>query len=170
VLRSKLDALLESVLKIRRGEFELVALMFVYLMGIVSAFVVGRTVRDTLFLSRYDVSSLPMMYVAVAIGVSVSSYAYARIADRYRRDRVVPHSLLGFTALMAIFYVIAGTGAHWIYPALYVGIEVVGAITILQFWTFASDIFSARVLASMNSGRFANFCARSRSVGSGSRL
>jgi HEAT repeat protein len=32
----------------------------------------------------------------------------------------------------------------WVYAALYVFVEVVGALTIIQFWTLANDIFNAR--------------------------
>ena len=50
--RARLDAVLESAFRIRPGEGRQVFRMFLYLMGVVSTFIVGRTVRDTLFLRR----------------------------------------------------------------------------------------------------------------------
>jgi ATP/ADP translocase/HEAT repeat protein len=144
--RIDLNGVLESAFRIRVGEARRVGLMFLYLMGVVSTFIVSRTVRDTLFLSRYELSKLPLMYVAVAVSVAVASYGYSRIADRHRRDLLITVSLSIFAAVIALFWAalhlrLAG---DWLYPALYVVVEIVGAISIIQFWTFANDIYSAR--------------------------
>lgn len=144
--RGKLDTLLDSAFRIRPGEAERVGLMFVYLMGVVSMFVVGRTVRDTLFLSRYDLSHLPYMYVAVAIFVALASYGYSQVVNRYRRDRLVVATLLLFSIVIAGFWGVlrAGLGTGFFYPTLYVVVEIIGTISIIQFWTFANDIYSSR--------------------------
>ncbi|MCK6548690.1 HEAT repeat domain-containing protein [Myxococcota bacterium] len=144
--RSHIDGLLESAFRIRPGEARRVGLMFLYLMGVVSTFIVGRTVRDTLFLSRYELSKLPLMYIAVAFSVSAASYVYSRVADRLRRDQLVERSLTTFAAVVLAFWALLATNlaGDWIYPLLYVVIEIVGAISIIQFWTFANDIFSSR--------------------------
>jgi ATP/ADP translocase/HEAT repeat protein len=144
--RGKLDALLDSAFRIRPGEAERVGLMFVYLMGVVSMFIVGRTVRDTLFLSRYDLSNLPYMYVAVAVFVALASYGYSRVVNRYRRDRLVLATLLFFTVVITGFWGLlrAGLAVGGFYPTLYVLVEIIGTISIIQFWTFANDIYSSR--------------------------
>jgi AAA family ATP:ADP antiporter len=146
VPRIELSTVLESAFRIRPGEARRVGLMFLYLMGVVSTFIVSRTVRDTLFLSRYELSKLPLMYVAVAVGVAVASYGYSRIADRHRRDLLITMSLISFAATFAAFWLALHLqrGGTWLYPALYVVVEIIGAISIIQFWTFANDIYSAR--------------------------
>jgi ATP/ADP translocase/HEAT repeat protein len=146
VARVNLDGLLDSALRVRPGEARAVGLMFLYLMGVVSTFIIGRTVRDTLFLHRVSLAKLPLMYVAVSFAVAVSAYFYSRVADKYRRDRLITVMLLVFTAVMALFWGLLRWEAagNWAYPALYVLVEIIGAIAIIQFWTFANDIFSAR--------------------------
>ncbi len=142
----KLDALLDSAFRIRRGEAERVGLMFLYLMCVVSMFVVGRTVRDTLFLSRYELNFLPYMYVAVAAFVALASYGYSRVVNRYRRDRLVFATSVIFTGIVVGFWVLLRTrlAGAWLYPTLYVVIEIIGTLSIIQFWTFANDIYSSR--------------------------
>lgn len=146
VAKGPVASFLQTALRIRAGEGRQVGLMFFFLMCIVSAFIIGRTVRDTLFLHRVSIDHLPFMYMIVAVAVSVAAYAYSHIADKYRRDRLIEGFLAGFTAtLTAIWLVMAfDVGGTWIYPILYVVVEILGALSIMQFWTLANDIFSAR--------------------------
>ncbi|MEO1335472.1 MAG: Npt1/Npt2 family nucleotide transporter, partial [Myxococcota bacterium] len=139
------DSLLESAFRIRPGEFRVVALMFVYLLLVVSTFIIGRTVRDTLFLHRVALDRLPLMYISVAAAVALASWLYSFIADHYRRDRLLIVTLAGFSAITAGFWLAIQTrpGA-WIYFALYICVEILGAISIMQFWTFANDLFNGR--------------------------
>lgn len=144
--RARLDAVLESAFRIRAGEGRQVGLMFLYLMGVVSTFIVGRTVRDTLFLHRVPLENLSLMYVAVAVTVGATAYFYSRVADAYRRDRLIRVTLAIATTVFAIFWSlvrfdVAGT---WLYFVLYVAVDIIGQISIIQFWTFANDVFSGR--------------------------
>ncbi len=120
--------------------------MFLYQLAIVSAFIVGRTARDTLFLSRHDLKQLPLMYVGVAVAVSLSSLAYARISERWRRDVGILAFLVGAAALMIGAFALLATkvAGPWFYPVLYLLVEIMGAISMIQFWTFANEIFAAR--------------------------
>jgi ATP/ADP translocase/HEAT repeat protein len=146
VKAGRFDAVLESAFRIRPGEGRQVGLMFLFLMGVVSTFIVGRTVRDTLFLHRVPLENLSLMYVAVALAVGTTAYFYSRVADKYRRDRLILTTLTVATLLFSVIWAavrfeLAGT---WLYFALYVAVDIIGQITIIQFWTLANDIFSGR--------------------------
>lgn len=104
---------------------------------------VGRSARDALFLAHLHANRLPATYIAAALTVGAVNYPYSRIADRFRRDQ-----LLGVTAgIMAlslvVFRLALGSGT-WLYYALYVWVEVIGAIIVIQFWTLAQDLHTAR--------------------------
>ncbi|MCB9652951.1 MAG: MFS transporter [Deltaproteobacteria bacterium] len=120
--------------------------MFLYQACLVATFMVGRTTRDTLFLQRVDLKLLPLMYVAVSLAVALASFAYSRIADSYRRDRLIGLTLITFAVLFAGLYacLALGLGGRWLYALLYVAVEATGAISMIQFWTLAADVFSAR--------------------------
>ncbi|MBK8015002.1 MAG: MFS transporter [Deltaproteobacteria bacterium] len=143
---SRLQALASALIRVRRGERRLVLIMFLYQACLVATFMVGRTTRDTLFLRRVDVKLLPLMYVAVSLAVALASFAYSRIADSYRRDHLISLTLVTFASLFAGLYacLVFGLGGRWLYATLYVVVEATGAISMIQFWTLAGDVFSAR--------------------------
>ncbi len=144
--KNDLGALFSSAFRIRPGELGRVGLMFLYQFSIVAAFIIGRTARDTLFLHRVSVDALPLMYVAVAAAVSFSSYGYSRLADHHRIERLMTISLAIFITLVTAFWFLISFVSldAWPYAILYVVVEIVGAICIIQFWTLANDIFSSR--------------------------
>lgn len=144
--RSRFDALLDSAFGIRPGEGRRAVLMFMLLLVVVSAVIVGRTVRDALVLARYPIEQLPLMYVGVAVCVSIAAYGYSRVADIRRRDTTLKASLglavLAYTAAWALLY--TEQAGAWMYPTLYMLVEIVAMLSVVQFWTFANDIYSAR--------------------------
>jgi ATP/ADP translocase/HEAT repeat protein len=133
-----------DALKLRPGETTTVVLMALYLFLAVSAFITGRISRDALFLKDFDKDALAFMYITVAIAVPVPAYLYARVADRFRRDRIIiiTNAALG-VALLAI-YALLLTDAKWVIIVLYNFVELAGVFLMIQFWTFASDVFSSR--------------------------
>ena len=135
--------------KVRPGEAKKVALMGLFLLLAVSAFIIGRITRDSLFLSQWDREQLVLMYMTVAFAVSIPSFLYARVADKYRRDKSLIVSLCFFILSLGLFrilmYIFHGTPTQkYIYAFLYNWTECIGTITMIQFWTFAGDIFSSR--------------------------
>ena len=130
-------------LGIRTGEWPRTAGMFLYLLMAVGAFVTGRISRDALFLSRYDITYLPHMYIWVALAVALTSYFYSQFADRFRRDRLIQFvTAFLLTGVVASRFLLM-TG-DWMVPGLYIFIEVMGGLLMIQFWTFANDIFTTR--------------------------
>mgnify|MGYP006267778971 CR=1 FL=1 len=127
-------------------EVQLAGGMFAYQFLVVCTFIVGRTVRDTLYLDRVGPEALPIMYVFSAVAVAAAGFCYSRVADQFRRDRSAQATLLSAGVLMAILWasvVFAPQIEAW-YPVLYVLVEVVGALSIIQFWTLANDIFTSQ--------------------------
>ncbi len=137
---------LESMLRASPNEVELSVMMFVYQLAVVSSFIVGRATRDTLYLRRMSPETLPLMYTATAVSVALFGYAYSRRADRHRRDVLCQVVLASSGALTFAFWALL----HWdpklwiLYPGLYVAVEIIGSITVIQVWTLANDIFTSR--------------------------
>ncbi len=140
----QLKKVLAGLLRIGPGEGRKTALMFGLLLCVVGSFIIGRVARDSLFLSRYSVDYLPYLYIWVAIGVSVQSYLYSRVVDRFRRDRTIKVSiaLVLVTTLAARASLI--WAGDWFYPVLYVFVELAGALLIIETWTLANDVFNTR--------------------------
>ncbi|MHB1843714.1 MAG: HEAT repeat domain-containing protein [Deltaproteobacteria bacterium] len=113
---------------------------------VVGAFVVGRSARDALFLGLAPRDWLPWMYLASAVAVALCGWAYGRLADRWRRDTMAfgTAALLGLALLIAYAFVRARIGGLATVLALYVIVEIAGALTVMQLWTLANDAYNPR--------------------------
>jgi AAA family ATP:ADP antiporter len=145
-MNRRLAKALESALRVAPGEVELAGLMFLYQLAVVSTFIVGRATRDTLYLRRMSPETLPLMYTATAVAVATFGYLYSQRADRYRRDRLC-QAVLGISGLATFGFwaLLVWEPELWgLYPSLYVLVEIIGSITVIQVWTLANDIFTSR--------------------------
>ena len=121
--------------------------MLVYLFSAVGAFVIGRITRDTLFLTEWPMGRryLAHMYYIAPLSVSVCAYLYSRIADRFRRDRLILATTSVLIAcLLAGAVALRALESHAFYIGLYIFVEIMGMFLTLQFWTFANDVIDAR--------------------------
>ncbi len=109
-------------------------------------FILGRTVRDTLFLSRLTnpLRVLPWMFVLYGVVSAVTVVAYSQVADKVARHRIIMISCAVGMATYLVTWGLVRAGASWIYGAFYVWTEVVANLFIVQFWTLANDLHDAR--------------------------
>ena len=145
-MKPALATFLEATLHVRPGEGRRTALLFTHLLLAASVFILGRTVRDTLFLSRLSnpLKVLPWMFVAYGVASSITVVLYSRVADRMARHRLIVLSCsIGILTYLATWGVVR-SGAAWIYPFFYVWAEVVSNLFIVQFWTLANDLHDPR--------------------------
>lgn len=139
--------LIESLFNIRPEEQTKALLMLLYSTCIIAAaFVVARTVSSTLFLKRIDPKYLPLTYIATAVFVSLASTLYAKIGDRLRRDRTIVASFALFTVVILVLRGALEVASHslLLMGSLFVFVEVMGSVSIIQFWTFANTVFTTR--------------------------
>lgn len=137
-------AWLLELLKIRESEVSRVVALALYLVLTVSTFITGRIGRDALFLTVFQKEDLAYMYISVAMMVPIPAYLFARIADRFRRDRLLVFTLVATIVTMGAVRLLLLTKQAWVYILLYNFVEIYGTFLILQFWTFAGDLFSSR--------------------------
>ncbi len=104
----------------------------------------GKATRDALFLTSYDVTSLPSMVIlasVLSLGVVLGS---ARLMTRYGPARLVP----GLFALSAGLH-LAEWGLAYLEPraaavALYLHLAAIGAVVISGFWSVVNERFDPR--------------------------
>ncbi len=144
-MSTRLERALEAGLRIRPGEGRRVATMAAYAANAIGAVVVGRSIRDALYLANRPAKGLAGMYILSSLAIVLISYAYARIADKVPRGPLNAASALGSGALCAAFWsVLAIPHGEWVYPALYIFVEAMGSLVVIQFWTMCNDVFHAR--------------------------
>ena len=133
-----------SALSVRPGEATKTALLFAHLLTASSIFILGRTVRDTLFLSRYPISALPWMFVLYGVASALTVVVYSQVADKLPRHRLIAISCAFGAITYVATYVAVKAGLTWIYPVFYVWSEVAANLFIVQFWTYANDLNDSR--------------------------
>jgi hypothetical protein len=106
--------------------------------------VLGRTVRDTLFLSRYDPTLLPWMFVLYGGVSALVAVVFTRAAARFRLDRLLFGSLALGAATYVAAYGLILADAPEIYPAFYVWADVVAGLLTMQVWAVAGSLHTAR--------------------------
>ena len=124
-------AFFDATLHIRPGEGRRTALLFTHLLLASAVFILGRTVRDTLFLSRYPLKALPWMFVLYGIASAITVILYSRVADRFSRHSVIVASTgVGIATYLAAWGLVKAQ-ADWVYPVFYVWSEVVANLFIV---------------------------------------
>ncbi|QHW31822.1 cyclic nucleotide-binding domain-containing protein [Paenibacillus rhizovicinus] len=126
------------------GEYRKVALLFVYLLFVVSASTVGRTAADALFLSRFDSAALSKMYLPQAASLILTGLLFQRYGPRVRIDRLIKGLIPAVTALVILTRIGAGLGHNWMFPIIYVAYDVFNFLMIVCFWQFASSVLDQR--------------------------
>src|SRR5258706_2088310 len=150
-MATRLERALEAGLRIRPGEQRRVALMAAYAANAIGAVVVGRSVRDALYLAEKAkeqggaAQGLAGMYVFSSIAIVIVSFSYARIADKFPRGLLNAAGALVCAAFCAAFWTLIQLHDRpWVYAALYIFVEAMGSLVVIQFWTMANDVFHAR--------------------------
>lgn len=134
-------ALLSRFLNIKEGEGRPVLILFIHFFAYVAISITGSAARDTYFLTLFDRTLLPIMFVAVAAILSLTLAFYTRFTKQL--DLIPVMSLTALVAALSLG-VIQIHIRGWVIPFLYVWIEIINTLLVIQFWFLAGDVFQPR--------------------------
>ena len=122
---------IKNIIKIKPGEGKMVATFFLFSFFTVAMGLVAKTARDAYFLSRFEKSILPLMFLAVAIVMAPMLTYYIRLTKK-----LSPRTLFMITSSVfgASFIFLQTVMTGNIIPIAYVWIEIAIGICIIQFW------------------------------------
>lgn len=131
-------------LGLRREELGRTALMFLYLLFVLLAYYILKPVARALFLTRFDASQLPFLYLAMAASGGILAYHYVRIAVRWSLTAAVnaATSLIVIT-LLAVWQLLRLDQA-WLYYVFNIWVSLFSLVLVSQGWLVASHIFDPR--------------------------
>jgi AAA family ATP:ADP antiporter len=138
--------ILEKLLNLQRGDLGRGALLFFYLMLVISSYQIAKASRDSLFLSVFPPEDLSYAIAAIAITVWFVFAGYVVVGRRTTLRNLLIGSTLLFIAGFCIFWY----GAHyradlkWQFFALYVWVGVYGVLAPAQVWTLANFVLTTR--------------------------
>ena len=98
----------------------------------------AKTAKDAYFLSRFEKSILPLMFLVVAIAIAPILSGYTKLAKK-----LAPKLMFILTTSIFCFSFIVSQSLidGWVIPAVYVWVEIVVAIALIQFWGSAAESF-----------------------------
>lgn len=135
---------LSRISPIYPGEGRVVLLCLLVNFCIFAGIMFGRNSRDSLFLYYFGVKYLPYMYFANAFSLVGCSLVYTTLVDRIERGKFLAAISLLFVAALVASRIVLGGHPHWFFPVLYVEAQVIWIFSLMQFWTFAGDLFDTR--------------------------
>jgi|CXWL01.1.fsa_nt_gi AAA family ATP:ADP antiporter len=129
---------------VRTGEYGRTGLMFSCMFLLIAAYVVMKAVRDSLFLYKFGVGQLPLVYILVALFSGLVAWLYARGFRRFPISAQLHTTFLAGAAVLLAFRLALSSGAPWLFYALYLWVSGYGLLTVAQSWLLANHIFTMR--------------------------
>ena len=124
-------------LKVRPGEGRTAALLTALMFLTSAGGSLGGNGIDTLFFARFGVRYLPHMYMVlggvmllVALGVTV-------LLNRVARERLFVLMPLALAAVLVAERAMVAVGPRWIYPVMWIAMNVIGFMQALLSWGLA---------------------------------
>ena len=114
--------MLKKLFKINQGEGIPTLILFFYFFAYVAVSITGTAARDAYFLNMVDKKYLPLMFLAIAIVLSIVIEIYSRLSKNRDLSTIVTGTGIIFIAtLLAIQKHLEG----WVIPFLYVWKDVI---------------------------------------------
>ena len=133
--------MLKKLFNINQGEEFPTLILFLHFFAYVAISITGSAARDAYFLNMVDRKYLPLMFLAVAIVLSIVIEIYSRLSKNKDLSTIVSGTGIIFIATL---FAIQKNLEGWVIPFLYVWKDVIDAIIITQFWLIASQVFDPR--------------------------
>src|SRR5512138_1031561 len=104
----------------------------------------GGTAIEALFFARFGVEYLPYMFIGLGITNMIMSFGVTALLSRVPRQVLY----IGIPLIVAIVLVLARialvSGQNWLYPALWLGKEVLNILIGLVIWGVAGVVCDTR--------------------------
>ena len=147
-----------KLIQIKKDERKQVFILFVQFFAVVATSITGGSARDAFFLNLFDRSYLPLMFVAIAITMVIVINIYKRVTAGKDIIQVMTIGGVFFATILFIIQIslsrlftmftagqsIVDLPEKWLIPILFVFMEVIVSLSILQFWMLAGEVFDAR--------------------------
>jgi AAA family ATP:ADP antiporter len=165
---------------LQRGDGRRGALLFTYLFLIMTCYQLGKTARDSLFLSVFKASKLPYANMAIALLVGVVIAGYLTVGRRVPLRDLLVGCLLLFAVVQVGFWWLVRyePDLKWQYPAFYIWVGILGVLAPAQVWTLANYLLTTReakrvfglvgaggILGATVAGLIAQALARAKNLG-----
>ena len=140
----KLKSKLKSFVDIKRDEVSQTFLMFTYYFLVIASHTIVKSLRDALFIHQSGAEKLPYVYIGIALIAGIIIQGYSRIAQVTSRRQLIIGSNLFFVSNILAFWWLFHYEWQWLSYVLYIWASIFSAVSTVQFWLVANDIFNPR--------------------------
>ena len=99
--------MIERLLRLQPGDIKRGALLFGYLFFVITSYVIGKAVRNSLFLEKFQALKLPYADIASAVLVGIVVAGYVMIGRRTTLRNLLIGSLVVYAASCVVFWWLA---------------------------------------------------------------
>jgi HEAT repeat protein len=135
---------LAQLLSIKPGESRMAFLLIGVMIFTSMGAALGGTGIEALFFARFGVEYLPYMFLGLGVTSMIMSFGVTAVLSRIPRQVLY----IAVPLLMAIVLIAARfallTGVNWLYPALWLGKEVLNILISLVIWGIAGVVCDTR--------------------------
>src|SRR5579862_9203853 len=92
---------------VRAGEHVRLWAMFAYLLFVLFAYYIVKPVSRAMFLTKFDIDQLPLLYIVIAIFGGLFAYIYSRVAAKVSLNAAVAWAMsLSVASLLVMWWLI----------------------------------------------------------------
>ena len=131
-----------KLLLVKQSEWPRLSYFFLLFFVISAGLAIGRGTADALFLKRFGVQYLPIMWVAIGVLMMLISTVYAAYADRMSPERAF-YVMLGGLALMLVgnWYLMTLKADTVAYPLYFIAFEISSEVLFMHQTLYFSANF-----------------------------
>jgi len=143
--RSPLERALGIVTEVKAGEGGTALLLTFNVFLLLTAYYVIKPVREGLVLAmKSGAEYKSYLSAAIAVALLVAVPAYARVASRLPKNKLVAGVTLFFASHLVLFWVLSKIPSveHNLGLVFYVWVGIFNMMVVAQFWAFANDLYT----------------------------
>ena len=142
--KSPLESLLNVFTEVRAGEGVTAILLTLNVFLLLTTYYIIKPVREALILAGGEGGAEIKSYAAAgqAILLLGAVPAYAAIASRVSRRRLINTVTIFFVGCLVLFYSLAKAHTPYIGVIFFLWVGIFNLMVIAQFWSFANDIYT----------------------------
>ena len=129
---------------IRSGEHLRLWAMFAYLLFVLFAYYIVKPVSRAMFLTRFDIDKLPLLYILIAVFGGVLAYFYSRLASKTSLSKAVSWAMGLSVLILVVMWWLIRMRISWMVYAFNIWVSLFSVILVSQGWLVAGNLFDAR--------------------------
>ncbi len=118
--------------------------MSLYLLFALFAYYILKPVSRALFINKFDIDKLPVLYILIAGIGGLMAYVYSKIAVRASLQKAVTGATIFIVACLIGIWFLLRTRMEWSLYLFNIWVSLFSILLVSQGWLVAANVFNAR--------------------------